>query len=402
MPGTAPQGGTLGTGGSGAGCLSNCIGPPAPGPGGSTGSTASAGGLMATSSRQPSSSIPSSSQGNSSSTTGKLETTRALNNDLKAVVIEAKTVSKEDDKRLMTSSKTVAASVEPCPKTEARPTREQPQPLILERPKRISFSTNNIRLDPVTKLDPALDLEASPVANGNGVRQEQASSGPPQQALVSRETITSPRRPSSVSSLSKKEDLSPGTPCSQCLRQKHQKLKSSPSPLVDHNGGQEFFGSSEECCSSWSGCCNSSCGGSCGDQAFTSSNNQTSTTQQRQSSSQQPQQPLSALVMQQHEVKSVATGTTNELGSCKLSLSTGEDVSRGSHASRVATISCPQFENSSNNRLLSKISRSVPEDLPACNLDEMEQNQRHLVTFVTPSMETIPLEMCQDIPDVLI
>jgi hypothetical protein len=50
---------------------------------------------------------------------------------------------------------------------------------------------------------------------------------------------------------------------------------------------------------------------------------------------------------------------------------------------------------------LSKISRSVPEDLPAC--DEIDGfNQRHLVTFVTPSMETIPLEMCQDIPDVLI
>ena len=50
---------------------------------------------------------------------------------------------------------------------------------------------------------------------------------------------------------------------------------------------------------------------------------------------------------------------------------------------------------------LSKISRSVPEDLPAC--DEIDgSNQRHLVTFVTPSMETIPLEMCQDIPDVLI
>ena len=35
---------------------------------------------------------------------------------------------------------------------------------------------------------------------------------------------------------------------------------------LGQNGGQEFFGSSEECCSSWSGCCNSSCAGSCGDQ----------------------------------------------------------------------------------------------------------------------------------------
>lgn len=46
------------------------------------------------------------------------------------------------------------------------------------------------------------------------------------------------------------------------------------------------------------------------------------------------------------------------------------------------------------------MSRSVPEDLPG-ELDD-GANQRHLVTFVTPSMETIPLEMCQDIPDVLI
>ena len=35
---------------------------------------------------------------------------------------------------------------------------------------------------------------------------------------------------------------------------------------LGQSGGQEFFGSSEECCSSWSGCCNSSCAGSCGDQ----------------------------------------------------------------------------------------------------------------------------------------
>merc|ERR1719361_2957638 len=59
----------------------------------------------------------------------------------------------------------------------------------------------------------------------------------------------------------------------------------------------------------------------------------------------------------------------------------------------VSTISGPEFES---NRL-SQISRSVPEDLPG-ELD----GSRHLVTFITPSMETIPLEMCQDIPDVLI
>ena len=61
----------------------------------------------------------------------------------------------------------------------------------------------------------------------------------------------------------------------------------------------------------------------------------------------------------------------------------------------VSTISGPEFES----KRLSQISRSVPDDLPG-ELDG--SSQRHLVTFVTPSMETIPLEMCQDIPDVLI
>ena len=94
----------------------------------------------------------------------------------------------------------------------------------------------------------------------------------------------------------------------------------------------------------------------------------------------------------------------------KLSTSAGVDISTTAAVSpqaRVATISCPQFES---NRL-SKISRSVPDDLPgemeleqllACATQEDGANQRHLLTFVTPSMETIPLEMCQDIPDVLI
>ena len=53
---------------------------------------------------------------------------------------------------------------------------------------------------------------------------------------------------------------------------------------------------------------------------------------------------------------------------------------------RVSTISGPEFES----KRLSQISRSVPDDLPG-ELDGA--SQRHLVTFVTPSMETIPLEM---------
>ena len=102
--------------------------------------------------------------------------------------------------------------------------------------------------------------------------------------------MVSPTLSSSTSS-QKKGDLSPGTPCSQCLRESNThgngsaKMNMSPS---GQNGGQEFFGSSEECCSSWSGCCNSSCAGSCGDQQ---------PLQQKLQDTQHAQQPLSAAMV---------------------------------------------------------------------------------------------------------
>ena len=69
-----------------------------------------------------------------------------------------------------------------------------------------------------------------------------------------------------------------GTPCSQCMREKAESQNRQFSGMnannglaspLGQNGGQEFFGSSEECCSMGSccnnSCCNNSCGGSCMD-----------------------------------------------------------------------------------------------------------------------------------------
>ena len=160
---------------------------------------------------------------------------------------------------------------------------------------------------------------------------------------------------------------SPSSPCSQCLREESKKQEISPS---GHNGGQEFFGSSEECCSSWSGCCNSSC--DYNDQPTVPHNSVGQPLQVNMSD-----KVFYGPLAQTLPVKSVSK----------------TEVSKA----KVATISgCPNFESGGR---LAKMSRSVPEDLPG-ELDGA--NQRHLVTFVTPSMETIPLEMCQDIPDVLI
>lgn len=311
-----------------------------------------------------------------------LSSSKANGNELKSVVIEA---NRSD--HLKTSL--VTASVEPSPKNNG----EEKQPLILERPKRISFSKVE-EVDPpgVTKLD-ITPTSGGKTSNGPQLRMQ---SSPLTTLEVSREpsnslsTAKASKGRTASSSGGPLSNSSPGTPCSECLREGNGMTDvNGPSklPHADHNGGQEFFGSSEECCSSWSGCCNSSCeAGSCADQTIQ---------QGKQSSS----QPLSAyVVMQQHQESESAAGAGTKVKSStlcnnKLSVSTGGDLA---NTRTVATISCPQFES---NRL-SKISRSVPEDLPACEMDAT--NQRHLVTFVTPSMETIPLEMCQDIPDVLI
>lgn len=182
--------------------------------------------------------------------------------------------------------------------------------------------------------------------------------------------------------------LSPGTPCSQCLKEQAcRRARSSqynPSnnggrndSVSGHNGGQEFFGSSEECCSTGSGSCNSSCGGSCAGG------------QQTPLALQVIDVPTSINNSQQQQRRHLS-----KMSPCSIGMASTPDISAPS-GPRVATISCPQFESI---RLYNKNSRSVPEDLPG----GLGGSQRHLVTFVTPSMETIPLEMCQDIPDVLI
>lgn len=301
----APPGGS--TGGSGSGLN------PSPGP--STISQPTA---------QPRGPSESSSQQATSANSSTVTTSKEKCNNVKAVVIEKPEVVCE-------------ASIEPV--------KEEKTPLILERPKRISFSKS-------------VDGDLTPKANG--AQLPKANPVP----------------------------SSPGTPCSQCLREQSNghgtcsgKLPVLPPPPssvspTGQNGGQEFFGSSEECCSSWSGCCNSSCDG------------------EQQSQQRSQQQPLSVVVMQQQQQQDHVKNAANLTN--KLSVSTGGDMDfPASEVPKVATISCPQFEGR-----LSKMSRSVPE-IPG-EIADNGSNQRHLVTFVTPSMETIPLEMCQDIPDVLI
>lgn len=239
---------------------------------------------------------------------------------------------------------------------------------LLERPKRISFSSAvNSATATVTPLE---SVKSSPrelsctLTSSTAIKQRQQL--PPKETQVS----------ASEDSAADTMPVSPGTPCSQCMREKLQFPANSvgsglASPLTGLNGGQEFFGSSEECCSTGSGCCNSSCAGSC---------------VEAREQQQPPQQPLSLQVVSEATRKhgGMAVHQTTRFSDCSFL-----DIS----APKVATISCPQFETTR----LSKISRSVPDDLPG----EFEGG-RHLVTFITPSMETIPLEMCQDIPDVLI
>ncbi len=241
---------------------------------------------------------------------------------------------------------------------------------LIDRPKRISFCM----------------LENAAAAVGSAINSATATVTPSQEQ----------QHPQHDES----EILSPGTPCSQCQCNLKDRGRRRSSSGGGQNGGQEFFGSSEECCSTGqSSCCNSSCNGSCGT-------------------------PLASL-----QVMDVATGMTGmpPFGSGKMapSMQSSPDVSGQAIPTmtpppyhtvmsastkeeslaavrHVATISCPQLDHSSR---LSKMSRSVPEDLderPNDGDGAGGGSQRHLVTFVTPSMETIPLEMCQDIPDVLI
>ena len=261
----------------------------------------------------------------------------------------------------------VVSSAPPLPtKTSPRPsiTPQRPSSASASDPVKPSLTsltvTSNLKVvNDLKSPSEAVILETKPVEEQSRPKRisfckpETAAPEPPKSPVKKPEV-----KPAEVMT-------SPSSPCSQCLREENKKsVEISPS---GHNGGQEFFGSSEECCSSWSGCCNSSCeAGSCHEQP------------------QGPQQPL-----QVNMSDKVFFGPLTQTLPTKSVSKT--EVSRA----KVSTISCQNFETGR----LAKMSRSVPEDLPG-ELDGA--NQRHLVTFITPSMETIPLEMCQDIPDVLI
>jgi hypothetical protein len=136
---------------------------------------------------------------------------------------------------------------------------------------------------------------------------------------------------------------SPGTPCSQCLRDEEEATTQAASLTGDRRpasgnfrkkffNGSHFVGdaeqqSSEECCSIESGslCCNSSC-------------------------------------CEEHHL----VGVTRKSGE-----------NRGKRISQSEEANLGQPSNG-------------------------DSSLRQLVTYVTPGLETVPLEMCQDIPDVLI
>ena len=133
---------------------------------------------------------------------------------------------------------------------------------------------------------------------------------------------------------------SPGTPCSQCLRDEEEATTQAASSVGDRGRKKKFFNgshfvdaeqqSSEECCSIESGslCCNSSC-------------------------------------CEEHHLVGLTRKSAENRGK-RISL-TEEAVGKlGQHHSNG------------------------------------DSSLRQLVTYVTPGLETVPLEMCQDIPDVLI
>jgi hypothetical protein len=142
---------------------------------------------------------------------------------------------------------------------------------------------------------------------------------------------------------------SPGTPCSQCLRDEEEAtLQAAEAAGISTGAGRKKFYngdkcgdgeqlSSEECCSVESGslCCNSSC-------------------------------------CEEHHLAGL---NRKSFGGKRISL-TEEAVAKLGHQ--------PQAGGK------------------AAATNGSEGNLRQLVTYVTPGLETVPLEMCQDIPDVMI
>ena len=156
---------------------------------------------------------------------------------------------------------------------------------------------------------------------------------------------------------------SPGTPCSQCLRDEEEatlhaaaaksaRVSSTATAKKKFYNGSErpgHFGdpdqpSSEECCSVESGslCCNSSC-------------------------------------CEEHQLVGGGGGLTRRtVGGKRISLTEEAAAKLGQHRPSETSAATANGSSGSDGGL------------------------RQLVTYVTPGLETVPLEMCQDIPDVMI
>ena len=144
----------------------------------------------------------------------------------------------------------VVSSAPPLPtKTSPRPSITPQRPSSASDPVKPSLTsltvTSNLKVvNDLKSPSEAVILETKPVEEP--IRPKRISFCKPEAA---NSPIKTPVKPLPV----KEVDVatSPSSPCSQCLREEHKKAAEiSPS---GHNGGQEFFGSSEECCSSWSG-----------------------------------------------------------------------------------------------------------------------------------------------------
>jgi hypothetical protein len=149
---------------------------------------------------------------------------------------------------------------------------------------------------------------------------------------------------------------SPGTPCSQCLRDEEEASREATevghgasTKKVFYNGERSHHfadadqQSSEDCCSVESGslCCNSSC-------------------------------------CEEHHAAGFARKSAEGNRGKRISLSEEAAAKLGQR------------------------SQSRESALAAVAAANGDGSLRQLVTYVTPGLETVPLEMCQDIPDVLI
>lgn len=209
-----------------------------------------------------------------------------------------------------------------------------------ETVKRVSPDLLNIKdTDDITRY------EVINVNSDSGAEPGSATNLTSSSVYVAMSSSPGPRSPYTEDELDEEEEdenlslTSPGTPCSQCLREEQEST-------AHISGQRRFFNgdhfvdaeeqSSEECYSIESGslCCHSSC---CDER---------------------------------------------HLGTRKI---TTVDMARGKRISL-------------SEEAAAKLGQAIDET----SKEGGDSSSRQLITYVTPGMETVPLEMCQDIPDVLI